>query len=186
MPREEIASPEPVLLGLLIEGPAHPYELYRRFDRELGRVWRVGQSHLYAYLKHIEAEGFASVEVEEQEGRPDRNVYSITSSGRRRFEAWLREPSKPQVRKLRLELLARLYFFRALALPGLGEFAAAQGAALDERLASIDSAMGETSDEYWRSVLDFRKSEIEAVMAWLGRCTDANHDKVPLEASHDA
>jgi DNA-binding PadR family transcriptional regulator len=153
-------------------GPAHPYELYRRFDRELGRIWRVGQSHLYAYLKRIEAEGFATVEVEEQEGRPDRNVYRITSAGKKSFEAWLREPSQPQVRKLRLELLAKLYFFRELGLPGIDKLAAAQDASLRERVASIEGAMSETGDEYWRSVLDFRKVEIEAIIAWLGRRAD--------------
>lgn len=176
MPREESASPVPILLGLLLEGPAHPYELYRRFDRELGKVWRVGQSHLYAFLKQIEAEGLATVEIKEQEGRPDRNVYSITASGRRRFEDWLRQPAGPQLRKLRLELLSRLYFFRKLGLAGLDEFVAAQAALLGERIASIESAMSETGDEYWRSVLDFRKVEIEAALAWLDRRVGIGHE----------
>lgn len=171
MPREESVSPEPVLLGFLASGPAHPYELYRLFDRELGRVWRIGQSHLYAYLKKIEAEGFATVEVTEQEGRPDRNVYRITGAGRRRFADWLGTPSR-QVRNLRLELLARLYFFRRRGMDGLGEFAEAQKALLSERVASLELAMRETDDEYWRSVLDFRRGEAEAAIAWLERLVE--------------
>jgi DNA-binding PadR family transcriptional regulator len=172
MSREEAASPEPVLLGFLMSGPAHPYELRRRFDQGLGRVWRVGQSHLYAYLKRIEAEGFATVEVEEQEDRPSRNVYSLTAKGRKRFLEWLRSPA-PHMRNLRLELLARLYFFRELGLEGQDELLARQREVIEERRASIKRAMEEAEDGYWRLVLDFRLSEMEAVIAWLGRCSGA-------------
>jgi PadR family transcriptional regulator, regulatory protein AphA len=171
MAKEETASPLPVLLGFLMSGPAHPYELYQRFDRELGRVWRVGQSHLYAYLKRIEAEGMAKVEVEEQESRPARNVYRLTSAGRRRFLEWLRKPSR-HVRNIRLEFLVRLYFFRALELEGQDELVLAQKAVIEERLASLERSMRETDSgsEYWCLVLDFRRGEMEAILAWLDRC----------------
>ena len=175
MAREEAASPLPVLLGFLVSGPAHPYELYQRFNRELGRVWRLGQSHLYAYLKRIEEEGLAKVEVEEQESRPARNVYRLTSAGRKQFLEWLRKPSR-HVRNIRLEFLARLYFFRALELEGQEELVRAQKAVIEERLATIERAMREADDEYWRLVLDFRYSEMKAILAWLGRCSAKRSD----------
>lgn len=151
-----------------MSAPAHPYELYRLFDRELGKVWRLGQSHLYAYLEKIEEQGLATMEVEASEGAPDRKVYRITPEGKKRFGEWLLEPS-PRVRTLRLELLAKLYFYRRLGLKGMDRLAARQRKLLEERLASLDGAMRETDDDYWRSVLDFRRSEIEAIVAWLDR-----------------
>ena len=54
VPRQASVSPQPVLLGLLLSEPKHGYELFQEFRRELGRVWRVGQSQLYAQLKQLE------------------------------------------------------------------------------------------------------------------------------------
>jgi len=171
-PREGSASPIPVLLGFLMAGPAHPYELHREFNRGLGRVWRLGQSHLYAYLKSIEADGLAAVEVEEQKDRPARNVYRITSSGKRLFSEWLRVPSA-QVRNIRLEFLAKLYFLGSLGLEGREELVGFQKAVLASRIESMEEAMRATEDEYWRLVLDFRRSEAQAIALWLDRCVEA-------------
>jgi Predicted transcriptional regulators len=151
-----------------MSAPAHAYELYREYDRELGGVWRLGQSHLYAYLKELEEEGLAEVEVEEQDGRPARRVYRITPSGRRRFLSWLRSPVG-RVRYVRLELLARLYFFRRLGLPGRAELMARQRELLELRMAALEKATRDTDDDYWRSVLDFRRSEIGAIVDWIRR-----------------
>ena len=60
MAREEIGSPQAVLLGLLIQQPRHGYELYQEFNRGLGRVWRMGKSKLYAQLKVLETRGLVT------------------------------------------------------------------------------------------------------------------------------
>jgi PadR family transcriptional regulator, regulatory protein AphA len=176
MPREEIASPRPALLGFLILGPEHPYGLNKLFGRELGRVWRLGQSHLYAHLARLAESGLAAVEAEAQVGRPDRKVYRITPAGRKAFLAWLNLPTR-RVRDIRLEFLARLYFFRRLALPGLGDVITGQKALLRSRLASIDREIAGTEDEYWRLVLEFRRGEVAAIVAWLDECRSPKRAK---------
>ena len=123
MPREEVASPQPVLLGFLMLGPGHPYELNKLFRRDLGSVWRVGQSHIYAHLTRLAELGLAKAGAEAQDGRPNRIVYRVTAAGKKSFLAWLHEPSQ-HVRNIRLEFLARLYFFRRLELPGLSDLVA--------------------------------------------------------------
>ena len=112
MAREETISPQPVLLGLLMSRPRHGYELYQTFEAELGRVWQIGMSQLYAHLHQLEETGQVAAHTEPQEGRPPRKVYHLTESGRAAFEEWLRRPA-PYVRHLRVEFLARLYFYRA-------------------------------------------------------------------------
>jgi DNA-binding PadR family transcriptional regulator len=169
MPRDEIASPQPALLGFLMLGPAHPYELHQKFDSELGRVWRVGQSHLYAHLKQLAESGLATIEAEAQADRPARTVYRISSAGKKRFLAWLRTPTE-RVRHIRLELPAQLYFYRRLELPGLENLIEGQKRILESRLESLDQGISGTEDEYWHLVLDFRRSEIEAIVGWLERC----------------
>jgi DNA-binding PadR family transcriptional regulator len=172
MKRNDSPSPVPAILGLLMSGPAHPYGLYREFDRELGRVWRVGQASLYAHLKRAEEGALAEVELSESRGAPDRRVHRITPAGRRAFLAWLRG-SATRVRDVRLEFLARLYFFRRLGLDGLEEAAALQGTVLSSKLAALDRGIAEAAaagDEYWRLVLEFRRSEALAIIGWLGAC----------------
>jgi PadR family transcriptional regulator AphA len=162
-------SPRPALLGFLMLGPAHPYELYRVFDAELGRVWRLGRSHLYAQLGRLADAGLATARTESRGRRPARNVYSITPNGRKAFREWMRRPS-PHVRHMRLEFLARLYFHRRLGLPGLDRLVARQREVIAARMASTRGAAGETDDGYWRLVLEFRLREMEAVDAWLDHC----------------
>ncbi|MFZ4618715.1 MAG: PadR family transcriptional regulator, partial [Rectinemataceae bacterium] len=168
MPREEVASPLPVLLGFLMLGPGHPYELNKLFRHDLGSVWRVGQSHIYAHLTRLAELGLAKGGTEAQDGRPNRIVYRV-ASGKKSFLAWLHEPSQ-HVRNIRLEFLARLYFFRRLELPGLPDLVAGQKALLQSRLESLAEAISSTEDEYGRMVIDFRRCEIKAIIGWLDRC----------------
>ena len=99
MPRQAGVSPQPALLGLLLSEPKHGYELFQEFSRELGGVWRIGQSQLYAQLKQLEESGLVSVRVEEQPNRPARKVYHVTEAGRRAWhEALLHTLSVPQLK----------------------------------------------------------------------------------------
>jgi PadR family transcriptional regulator, regulatory protein AphA len=169
MSQDTSASPQSVLLGFLMLGPRHPYDLHQEFERELGRVWHIGQSHLYAYLKQLAEAGLATVKTEAQSNRPSRNVYQITPAGQETFFTWLHQPTQ-HVRQIRLEFLARLYFFRRLAVPGLEQLVADQKALLQSRVESLGHAIAETDDEYWRLVLEFRQSEMETVIRWLDHC----------------
>ncbi len=152
-------------------GPKHPYELHQEFGRELGRVWYVGQSHLYAYLKQLAESGLATIKIEAQSNRPPRNVYHITPAGREMFLQWLHQPAQ-HVRTIRLEFLARLYFFRRLSLPRVEQLVADQKALLQPRVESLSRAIAEADDDYWRLVLEFRWTEMEAVISWLDRCLE--------------
>src|SRR5512136_1791025 len=166
MSKETSPSPQPVLLGFLMLGPRHPYELYQEFEPELGRVWHIGQSHLYAYLKQLAESGLATVKTEAQSNRPARHVYHITPAGQQAFLDWLHQPTQ-HVRHIRLEFLARLYFFRRLSLPGLEQLVADQKALFQSRIESLGGTIAETDDRYLRLVLESRHGEMEAIIRWL-------------------
>lgn len=83
---------EVVVLGLLAEGPRYGYELLERFrERAMGSWVEIGRASVYQALRRLEAAG--AVAGHEQEGSegPDRRVYRITSTGRARLRAGLRE-----------------------------------------------------------------------------------------------
>jgi DNA-binding PadR family transcriptional regulator len=164
-------SPQPALLGLLLSEPKHGYELFQEFRRELGRVWSIGQSQLYAQLKLLEESGLVSVRVEEQPNRPARKVYRLTPRGRAAFEEWVHQPT-PYLRRIRVEFLARLYFFQRLSLDGLDQLVAGQKAVCRDQIERFDRLMADSEEPFARLVLEFRRGQLQAVVRWLDRCPE--------------
>jgi DNA-binding PadR family transcriptional regulator len=171
MSRDKNVSPQPALLGLLVFRPQHGYELHQRFSRDLGRVWQIGLSQLYAQLKQLEEAGLVIARTEPQPNRPARKVYRLTSEGRAVFEDWLHQPT-PYLRHIRVEFLARLYFFQRLSLPGLEELVAEQKAVCRSQIERFSRLASKSDDEFRRLVLEFRQGQLEAVVGWLDRCLE--------------
>jgi PadR family transcriptional regulator AphA len=158
MPRTTDASPQPALLGLLMSNPKHGYELHQEFSRELGRVWQIGLSQL-------------SAQIEPQPNRPPRKVYHLAPEGREVFMDWVHQPT-PYLRHIRVEFLARLYFFLKLALPGLDQLVAAQKLECQAQIERFDQLAAGTKGDFRRCVLEFRRGQLEAVIRWLDRCLE--------------
>ncbi|WP_229402078.1 PadR family transcriptional regulator [Micromonospora okii] len=83
------------LLGLLVEEPAHAYDLAARLDERYGHL-SVSRSTVRSLLKAIERAGLVAARRPEQVGnRPPRTTYELTAAGmaqfRRRVEAGLRD-----------------------------------------------------------------------------------------------
>jgi len=151
--------------------PRHGYELYQELSRELGWVWRIGLSQLYAQLKQLEADGLVTARAELQATRPSRKVYHLTPVGQEAFLDWLHQPSR-HIRDIRLEFLARLYFFRRLALPGLEQLVAAQKAVCQAQVEALAGSTVERDDAFGRLVIEFRQGQLRAIIDWLDRCLE--------------
>lgn len=111
--RASSLSPENALLGLLRLAPGHGYQIHRRLENELGSLWTVRQNQAYSILNRLEAAGLVRGAARRTGGHASRRL-SLTPAGRRRFEAWLRAPTGPSARALRVDFLTRLYFAERL------------------------------------------------------------------------
>jgi DNA-binding PadR family transcriptional regulator len=151
--------------------PRHGYELYQQFSRDLGRVWELGLSKLYAQLRQLEEAGLVEGQMEPQASRPARKVYCLTPEGRAVFLEWVRQPT-PYLRHIRVEFLARLYFYQQLALEGLDELVARQQAVCQAQVERFERLAAGTDNEFRRCVLEFRRGQLEAVIRWLDRCLE--------------
>jgi DNA-binding PadR family transcriptional regulator len=169
MRRDLSASPQPVLLGLLATRPLHGYELYQEYSRELGSVWAIGLSQLYAQLKLLEEAGLVSSETEVQPNRPPRKIYHLTAEGQAVFAEWIYQPS-PSLRNMRVEFLARLYFFQRLSLPGFEQLVAEQKALCHNQAERYGRQAAATDDSFRELVLEFRRGQLEAACRWLDQC----------------
>ena len=50
-------SPEYALLGVLMTGPKHGYEMHSYFSSKMGQFWRLSMSQVYSLLKRMEKNG---------------------------------------------------------------------------------------------------------------------------------
>jgi molybdate-binding protein/DNA-binding PadR family transcriptional regulator len=87
-------SPTHALLGLLVDGERHGYELKGIVDREFAPYWRIDFAQLYRSLARMTREGWVKQRVQPADGAPDRKVYSLTARGRHALRAWLTEPAQ--------------------------------------------------------------------------------------------
>ena len=98
---------EYAVLGAFERGPAHGYDLYQYLSENLGAIWTLGLSQVYALLSRLEQEGLITHQRQAQEKRPDRKNLDLTAMGVKIFKDWVRRPV-PHVRDLRLEFLCKL------------------------------------------------------------------------------
>ena len=80
---------EAVVLGLLVERPAHGYGLKARLGPGLPRERRINDGVLYPLLARLERLGLAS-SSERHDGGRRRRVYAATAAGEAAFREWLR------------------------------------------------------------------------------------------------
>ncbi len=100
------------VLGLLSYGDMTGYEIMEVFRDSLAFFWNASTSQIYRELQGLERKGFASSRIEEQEGRPNRRVYSLTEAGREELSRWL-SPTEADVCgdvQIRFPFLLRLFF----------------------------------------------------------------------------
>ena len=72
--------PDEVLLGLIKAQPAHGYELQDRFKSksDLGRIWTMSTSQLYAVLKRLGDEGLILGKKVAVKDAPSRNEVELS------------------------------------------------------------------------------------------------------------
>ncbi len=155
------------LLGFLIQGPTHGYALHQRAENELGRIWYMGISNIYGILKRLEQAGQVESTFSSQKSHPPRKVYHITPVGREIFLDWVQRPV-PTIRDMRVEFLAKLYFFHTLDMEGAQKLIAAQETICRKQIERLEQRTD--GCDFNRLVFDFRRRRIKASLDWLQVC----------------
>lgn len=171
------SASEYALLGLLLDGPSHGYDLARQFavNTQLGKVCRLEMSMLYGLLRKLEREGIISGREENLGEGKTRRMVELTEAGRQEFEAWLHQPVQHN-REMRFSFLVKLYFASLrgddLLLKLLDDQIEFTQNWLNQFLARkqpTNEATDQDSDfEEW--VLDFRVEQTNAALRWLAHC----------------
>ncbi|WP_433742584.1 PadR family transcriptional regulator [Falsibacillus pallidus] len=80
-----------IVLGLLMEGEKHPYEIQQLVkSRQMKFYIKMAPGSLYYAFDKLKEDGFIEVaEVVTDTNRPDKTIYRITHKGKREFESIL-------------------------------------------------------------------------------------------------
>jgi PadR family transcriptional regulator, regulatory protein AphA len=164
-----VLSPEYALLGLLMDGPSHGYDLHQRLSAELGNVWHVSQSQAYSILKRLEERGDITARTDRKAKLPRRQVLHITPTGRRRFRQWLDGTANSGARTVRLEFLTRLYFAELLAPQKVASIHADQEREVAKAIRRLRLLVEQVPEgrTFNRMSLDLRLRQMELVRTWL-------------------
>jgi DNA-binding PadR family transcriptional regulator len=88
-----------VLLGLLVPGDRHGYDLKRSYDVRFPAARPLASAQVYTALAKLARDGLVVAGAPERAGGPDRTAYALTEQGRAELARWLEdiEPPSPYV-----------------------------------------------------------------------------------------
>ena len=141
---------EMMILGFLMSGPKTGYRL-KNISGKMLMFYSITLNQIYPALRKLEEGGHIQKEIVVQSGKPNKNVYSITESGRDYFRKKLTAPPVPV--DVTLPFLVRVFYFRFLdQATVIQEF--------EKEIQSIEEQMGD---------LDPARSNVESLADENGR-----------------
>lgn len=99
------------ILGILTTECRTGYAIKQLIDRSLNHFWKISYGQIYPTLKLIVEDELATVQTLSEEGKPERNEYSLTAKGIEVLKDWLEAPIE-QIPVERNEVLLKLFFGR--------------------------------------------------------------------------
>lgn len=96
------------LLGLLAVQPASGYDLKRAINRSTYFIWNATGPQIYNTLHKLREEGYITSKSLRQQGKPNKQIHTITDSGRAALKTFISEPIRASV--TRDEVLLRIFF----------------------------------------------------------------------------
>lgn len=103
-----------VIMGLLMKGPSHGYDLKQTLEGKLSPFFEVSSTPLYYTLKKLEEEGLVTKWSTVSGRRPKKYVYSLTAKGQEEIKRLLLE-NISYLHRPSFNLDISLYFLNFLA-----------------------------------------------------------------------
>ncbi len=165
------------ILGLLNIYPMTGYDLKTQaFDSTVQHFWPAAQSQIYRTLDRMAEAGWVTSEIEHQEGKPDRKVYSITGEGHAELQRWLATPNP--IATYRDPLLIQFFFGALLENEALLALVEARTGLHQQRRAGFEAIptppLDKTQDDRMRTLIrltvELGLMLDEAYLDWLKLC----------------
>ncbi|MBR1700657.1 MAG: PadR family transcriptional regulator [Lachnospiraceae bacterium] len=167
------------ILGLLNYGNMTGYEIMGVFRDSLSHFWAAQTSQIYRELQNLEKQGFVSEEHVPQKGKPDKNIFAITESGREELLRWLREDGG--IAGVRSPLLMKTFFrgecskeenirfFQEIAA-GADVFPRGKGAADQAKLQYENVIADPRKALFWKFTIEYGVMYEKMLREWCAHC----------------
>ena len=149
---EKVSTLGYALLGLLARESLTGYELTARMRERIGFFWGARHSQVYPELAKLEQRGFVVHRLVEQEGRPDKKVYSVSEAGVAALREWAGAPAGE--RPTRDELTLKAYSLWAAEPERAAAMFREQERRHRERLAEYERIRGWMEGEWEKKLRD--------------------------------
>ncbi len=167
------------ILGLLNYQDMTGYEINTVFRDSLCYFWNAQTSQIYRELQTLEQQGLVTKCYVAQQGKPDKNVYSVTGEGRTELLRWLSEEG-PDISP-RAPVLMKVFFMgeRSRAeniryfetLKSYCEMFLRSLAAVPEHIASYSDFLGDKEKAlYWQMTVEYGLQNMKMHIQWAESC----------------
>ncbi|CAH1851753.1 PadR family transcriptional regulator [Convivina intestini] len=97
-----------IILGILSEKPASGYEIKERFSTIFSNFYNASFGSIYPILHKLTDEQKVTFKTVEQDGKPNKKIYSITAQGREAFQNYLSRPVENK--KIKWDFMVHLFY----------------------------------------------------------------------------
>jgi DNA-binding PadR family transcriptional regulator len=161
-----------LILASLRQRAQHGYEIKKSLERRLGGFFTLTNSALYPALQRFEEMGAIRREVVQQEGKPDRHIYHLTSRGGEVMLDLLRDFSSEKAKR-NAEFLVRVAFLDMLDPSERIAILKARQQSLQIRKANLPrlgkSVPRTPEPSFLGELLLFREQQFQLELDWIER-----------------
>lgn len=167
------------IIGLLNYSEMTGYEINAVFRDSLCYFWSARTSQIYRELQALEKAGWVSKCHVPQQGKPDKNIYSVTAEGREELLRWLSEEGPDMVP--RVPLLMKVFFMGERAreeniryfegLRAVCELLMQSLERVPQLIAEYGDFLGDREKTlYWQMTADYGLRNMRMHLEWAESC----------------
>lgn len=169
------------ILGLINYHEMTGYEIMGTFRDSLNFFWKAQTSQIYRELQTLEKEKWISKTIVPQQGRPDKNVYSITEEGRCELLRWLSDGDPGA--EPRTPILMKVFFMGEQSreeniryFKGLKEYYKVfleSLASIPEHIEAYSAYLNDQEKAlYWKMTVEYGRRNMQTCMEWAQDCIE--------------
>jgi len=167
------------ILGLLNYQEMTGYEIKRVFRDSLNYFWDAKTSQIYRELQKLEQKDLVRKTVIPQSGKPDKNVYSITETGRTELLQWLANDDLGL--RIKTPILMKVFFLGERNTGENIQYFESVKECCEQFLKSLESVpqyidtygnmIGQQDKElYWQMTVEYGRRSMEMQIEWAQDC----------------
>jgi DNA-binding PadR family transcriptional regulator len=138
-----------LVLGILLREPRSGYDIVK----ELASFRPAKSSQIYPILAKLEKNGYVDCTQVNQDGKPNKKVYSVTSQGKAKLEEWL--DTQPETPVIRDDFLSMLFSVWIKEPETLERLIKGRKQYMEERLAFFTRKRAEMEETFPADVHNF-------------------------------